>query len=75
MEAGTIKITKPAFYEEIDEQLQNLVANFYTYPIEKNISRKPELYLIFNFSNKVFKYINFSHSQYMKGSNVGLPRF
>ena len=31
-EAGTIKIVKRALYEEIDEQLQNPVANFNIYP-------------------------------------------
>lgn len=60
-EAETMKITKLILYEEIDEQLQHLIANFRIYP-RKKISRKPELCLIFIFLTKFFKYSNFSRS-------------
>ena len=36
LEARTIKITKRAPYEEIDEQLPKLVSNFHTYPRKKS---------------------------------------
>jgi len=32
LEAGTMKITKRALYEELDERLQQLVTNFHVYP-------------------------------------------
>jgi hypothetical protein len=53
-EAETMKITKLILYEEIDEQLQHLIANFRIYP-RKKISRKPELCLIFIF---LIKFLN-----------------
>ncbi len=43
-ESGTIKIIKRALYEEIDERLQNLVANFNIYPRNEFFKRARALF-------------------------------
>jgi len=61
VEGETMKITRHALYEEIDELSQQLIANFIYIP-GTNISREQELYLTFNSFNKIFLYPNFSRS-------------
>jgi len=56
-EAGTIKIVKRALYEEIDEQLQNLVANFNLYPRKEYFKKARALFNFKIFINKLFIFI------------------
>jgi hypothetical protein len=42
--AGSMKITKRAIYEEIDERLQALAANFHVYPRSEYFSRARALF-------------------------------
>ncbi len=39
-----MKIAKRALYEEIDERLQNLAANFYLYPRQEYFKRARALF-------------------------------
>ena len=56
-EAGTIKIVKRALYEEIDEQLQNLVAHFNIYPRKEYFKKVRALFNFKIFINKLFIFI------------------
>jgi hypothetical protein len=52
-EAQTMKITKLILYEEIDEQLQHLIANFHIY-LRKEDFKEARALFNFHFFNKVF---------------------
>ncbi len=43
-ESGIMKIIKRALYEEIDEQLQNLIINFHIYPRKEYFKRARALF-------------------------------
>ena len=43
-EAGTMKITKRALYEELDERLQQLASNFHIYPRNEYFKRARALF-------------------------------